>query len=369
MPCSHVPQLSYSDFSRRLTPKLWAQRVPYAGTLILTYRCNQRCAHCYCSLPSDDRDALARELTFKEISRIIDELAEAGCLWLLITGGEPLLREDFWDIYLYARRKGIFVELFSNGTLWDAGLIDRLAEVRPSGIEFSIYGATKETHERITGVEGSWERLEKGIRLALGRGLPLTLKSVLMSLNKHELPAMEAYAASLPLDSAFVYDTLITQRIDEKPGGADLRLSPEEIVALDAASPTRMREYADILRTFGKLPKNELLMCGAGLIGFCVDPYGRLQPCDSFIDFAYDLRKGSFAQGWNEAMPRFREEMEKTLSPDCLKCDIIPLCDNCPGYALLEHRCLGGVVDDLCRKAKLRHEALGGVHAEGEKAV
>ncbi|MGB3904717.1 MAG: radical SAM protein, partial [Anaerolineae bacterium] len=164
MECPHIPKTSYAEFSNRLHDKLGGKRVPIAGSLELTFRCNLRCVHCYLG---DTRAGIPgkQELTYAEIRDLLDQIVDEGCLWLLLTGGEPLVRPDFLDIYTYAKQKGLLVTLFTNGTLITPQIADYLQQWRPFVVEISLYGRTKETYEKVTGVPGSYERCMRGIQL------------------------------------------------------------------------------------------------------------------------------------------------------------------------------------------------------------
>src|SRR5439155_23363128 len=118
-----------------------------------------------------------RKLTRDDHFRILDELANTGCLWMLYTGGEIFARRDFLEIYGYAKRKGFLITLFTNGTLITARVADILAVARPFSIEITLYGRTRETYEQLTGIPGSFDKCMRGIDLLLERGLPLKLKT------------------------------------------------------------------------------------------------------------------------------------------------------------------------------------------------
>ena len=122
---------AYGQFLARTVDAASTKRVPVNGSYELTFRCNLNCVMCYNNLPGNDRQAQARELTLPEIKRIFDQLAEAGCLWLQLTGGEALMRPDFKDIYLYAKAKGFLIRLFTNGTMLTPELADFLAAQPP----------------------------------------------------------------------------------------------------------------------------------------------------------------------------------------------------------------------------------------------
>ena len=147
-----LPEVSITHFAERLNREILAKRIPLTGSIELTHRCNLRCVHCYCNLPAGERKAMSRELTTEEVLDIYDQIAEAGCLWLLITGGEPLLRKDFREALAGAKQRGFILTLFTNGTLITPETADFLTEWRPYSIEITLYGATRETYEKITGV-------------------------------------------------------------------------------------------------------------------------------------------------------------------------------------------------------------------------
>src|SRR5579859_2454311 len=168
-----MQQLSYADFAKSLDNRLDGKRAPMDVSIEITRRCPLTCLHCYNNLPMGDLGAKNHELTTAEHKQLLDELHAAGTLWILYTGGEIFARKDFLEIYTYAKQKGFLITLFTNGTLIDEKVADYLAQYRPLGIEITLYGATKETYERLTGITGSYERCMRGIRLLMERNLPL----------------------------------------------------------------------------------------------------------------------------------------------------------------------------------------------------
>jgi MoaA/NifB/PqqE/SkfB family radical SAM enzyme len=174
--------LSYGAFSESFQGRLAGRRLPLNGTIEITRRCPLTCLHCYNNLPMGDGEARRRELDFDEHCRLLDELADAGCLWLLYTGGEIFARRDFLDIYTYAKKKGFLITLFTNGTMVTERIADHLVAWRPFAIEITLYGLTRDTYERLTGIPGSFDS-HRGIALLLDRGLPLALKTVAVSIT------------------------------------------------------------------------------------------------------------------------------------------------------------------------------------------
>ncbi len=356
MDCPCIPRLSYGAFSERLHEKVAGQRVPISGSLELTFGCNLRCVHCYLDSCHDGLPG-RQELSYEEICSVIDQIVDEGCLWLLLTGGEPLLRPDFQAIYTYAKRKGLILTLFTNGTLVTPEMADFLAEWRPFAVEITLYGRTQATYERVTGVPGSHARCLRGIELLLERKIPLKLKTMLLTLNRHELDAMAAYAEGLGVE--FRFDPVVNAGLDGSPAPAAYRLPPEEAVAVEAADPVRRERWPEWYRTMlGADDDGRLYTCGAGRHSFHIDPFGQLGLCTTAREPVYDLRRGSFREGWSKFLPTVLEQ-EPGEGYECGGCPLRPLCPQCPGWAQLEHGNPNKRVEYLCRLAHLRAEAFG----------
>ncbi|HEX9637035.1 MAG TPA: radical SAM protein [Acidobacteriota bacterium] len=347
--------LSYAEFSRRVHSQVVAERVPINGSIEVTRRCPLECAHCYNNLPMSDRAARKRELTLDEHRRILDQIGAAGCLWLLYSGGEIFARKDFLDIYTHAKRQGFIITLFTNGTLITPKIADHLAVWRPFAIEITLYGHTRETYERLTGIPGSHARCRRGIELLLERGLPLKLKTVAVSINRHEIWDMQRFAAGLGVE--FKFDSLINPRIDCSQSPLAVRLQPEEVVELDLQDPTRVDEYralAERVRAGAAAPpSDEVYHCGGGVHSFAIDPEGKLSICVlSHVD-KYDLRQGSFADGWGSFLRKVRQK--KISRPTkCVACRLKAICGMCAANGELENGDPEAPVDFLCQTAHLR---------------
>jgi len=350
MDCPHIPIVPYYEFSNQIHQKLSDKRIPINGTIELTFRCNLTCVHCYC-IRHPDPEELSRE----EALRIIDEISEAGCLWLLITGGEPLLREDFLDIYTYAKRKGMIITLFTNGTLITPQIADCLKEWPPFAVEISLYGVSKETYERITGISGSFERCINGIHLLLERNLPIKLKTMITKLNKHEIWDMKKYAEGLVVD--FRFDPLLNPRLDGSKEPCSLRISPQEVLEFDLADEKRTKGWQEFCEKFPQPSVTDLLyVCSAGRSSFHIDPYGNLSICIISRSDSYNLKSGTFKEGWYGFFPKVLS-CKQTGRFECKECDLRDLCNRCPGWSELETGNPEMPVEYLCRVAHLRAKA------------
>lgn len=349
-------------FSKGLWAKTAGKRIPLSGVAELTRRCNMGCQHCYANLAASDPQALSNELSASEWCRILDEVSAAGCFYLLLTGGEVLVRDDFSTIYKHAKRQGLLVTVFTNGTLVTPAIAALFSEWPPFQVEISIYGATAATHDRLTGRPGSFERCLLGIRLLLEHRVPVTLKTMALSLNAHELVAMKRLAKD-ELGVGFRFDALVNPRLDCSQTPLAVRLSSEQAVALDLENPERLPEWRRFLARTLAPPQPQgqedlLFHCGAGVCSFAIDPLGGLAPCVLFQESNYDLRSGSFAEGWQGALAALRQRRASRLTP-CSACHIKPMCGMCPATAVLEAGSPEEPVTFLCEVAHLRAEILG----------
>src|SRR6202041_3292835 len=224
-------ETTYSAFSLGVHQRQTGKRTPMEVSIELTHRCPLECQHCYNNLPMADKSARNRELSLDEYKRLLDEIAEAGTFWILFTGGEIFARADFLDIYAYAKTKGFLITLFTNATMITPRIADFLAEWRPFTVEVTMYGATRETYEALTQIPGSYDRCMRGIRLLNERKLPLKLKTVPTTINRHEVFEMKRMAEQ-EFGVEFKFDPLVNPRIDCSHSPAALRLSPEKATGM-----------------------------------------------------------------------------------------------------------------------------------------
>jgi radical SAM protein with 4Fe4S-binding SPASM domain len=355
--CGGIPQLGYGEFSEWLHRRVGNQHIPIYGSLEVTMHCNLRCQHCYIPI-KQRRDQKDRELSQAEIEHILDEITDAGCLWLLLTGGEPFLRRDFLEIYTYAKRKGLILTIFTNGTLITKRISDYLAEWRPFNIEITLYGATQETYERVTGIKGSYTRCRRGIDLLLERNLPLGLKTVVMTLNHHELDEMKALANSLGVQ--FRFDPILNPALDGSARPTSLRLSPEELVAIEKSDPDRASRWPKTIQEnlMKKIQDTNLFYCSAGKNSFHVDASGHLSMCISARNPIYNLRNGSFKEIWENLLPQAisRQYSDQFV---CADCHLRLICAQCPALSELECQDAEARVEYLCQVTNLRYKAFG----------
>jgi len=308
------------------------QRIPVSGSIELTRRCNLSCIHCY--VGGDARGG-APEMDTGKVLSIIDDICEAGCLYLLITGGEPLLRKDFPEIYRHAKSCGLIVTVFTNGTLVDEGTLELFEDLPPYLVEISLYGASAATYERITGVAGSFERCLRGVRGLLARKVRVGLKTILMTENSAEFHAIRKIADDLGVK--FRFDAEIFPRLDGNTAPLGLRVPPQEAIEKEFCQDERRLQWKRYLeKTLGTPASDRLYLCGAGITGFHVDAGGILQPCLMAHGITYDLVKGSFRTGWRDVIGGIRE-LKAEGDAECNRCEKRHLCGYCPAFFALEN--------------------------------
>ena len=354
-----------------LWEKTREKRVPFSFELEVTARCNNDCRHCYINLPAGDRVAKDKELSLEEIKEIVDEAVSLGALWCLITGGEPLLREDFSSVYLYIKKKGLLVSVFTNATLMREEHVRLFQKYPPRELEVTVYGVTQETYERVTRRAGSYAAFMRGLALLLESGIKVRLKAMTLRSNLHEMPEIARFCRERTRDY-FRLDPFLHLRYDgDQKRNEEImseRLSPEEIAALERSDPERLealqKSCGRLIASDSSFPDcNHLFHCGAGNDSFSLSYNGLLRLCSSLWqpDCVYNLKRGNLKEAWQTFIPQVREmrSNKKEFLSKCLGCSIVNLCMWCPAHAQLETGAMDTPVDYFCRVAHARTEFFG----------
>ncbi|MGE5280361.1 MAG: radical SAM protein, partial [Deltaproteobacteria bacterium] len=295
------------------------------------------------------------EMTTRQIRRLLDAMADAGCLWVLLTGGEPLLRPDFEEIYLYAKKKGFIVSLFTNATLVTPRIADLLEEWPPFVVEISLYGAGEHVYEKVTGAPGAHGRCLEGIEMLRRRGVAVELKTLVTKDNRDELMAIQRFARERGLRHRF--DAYINPRLDGSLDPCRLRLTPEEVVALDLAHPARCAAWKQMYKDAWGIEagSDRLYACAADRWSFFVGAEGRMQICLMLRQPSFDVLDGSFLEAWRQLARTVQGLKPVNREHACYRCAMSALCCHCPAWAQLENNDPESAVDFVCRTAQLRY--------------
>lgn len=316
--------------------------VPLNVSFELTYKCNAKCVHCY--VVQDDRRE-KEELTTAEWIKVMDDLAVSSCLTLTYTGGEAMLRPDFWELARAAIDRNFALQIFTNGILVDENVISRFVELNILGIGVSLYATKAEIHERTTGIPGSFDKAVNAIRLAREAGLNVLIKHVVMRHNKNEFPLILDLADKL--GAIAEVDPIIVPANDGSLKPTACRLSDddlERVLGDKRINPKIIRGPAE------KSPG----ICSTGCISCGINPYGDVIPCLQLLLSAGNVRRQEFVQIWKTS-PTLRKirSMKPADASSCQKCELKQFCCRCPGLALLEDGDLYGPSRIACQQAKI----------------
>jgi radical SAM protein with 4Fe4S-binding SPASM domain len=333
-------------------------RIPLRGTLDLTYRCANDCRHCWLRLAPDaaERD---RELSFDEIRRIAGEARAMGCREWAISGGEPMLRTDFSEIFDEIVGRSSWYTLNTNGM----SITPRIAGLlRRKGTKLiALYGATAGVHDAVTRNPGSFEAMKRGIAYLREAGAGFTVQIVPMKSNIVEFKAMarlaESWSPSWRIGATWLYLSASGDPARNRDILAE-RLDPARIVEIDqagAGDPAPPGE-GPALACASAASGGLYATCLAGRRDFHVDPYGGLSFCSFVKDpsLRLDLRTMSFAEAWESRLPLLAAAAapSKAYGENCGSCDLRSDCKWCPVFAYLEHGDHSSRIDDLCAVAR-----------------
>lgn len=315
----------------------------------LTYRCNERCTHCYLDVFSPNAN-VPGELTTEECFRAIDQLADLGVLNLSLSGGEILVRKDIFEIAQYARSKGFLLRLFSNGLLIKPQVADRIAELHPYAVEISVYGADAATHDAITQVPRSFELTTRALTLLHERGVRTVMKTPLMRENVFQFGELRSLAEKL--GAQFRYDITITTKDNGGRSPLAHRLTYEQLVWL-FRQETRIEGWT--LRTISP----DQPTCGISMNALLIDPYGNIFPCVETRVMVGNIKQKPLREIWQQS-PVWAELGRLTIGelPVCRSCELAAMCVRCHGIAKLEDGDLRNPATVNCHESLARRQVL-----------
>ncbi|MCZ6878828.1 MAG: radical SAM protein [Acidobacteria bacterium] len=321
-----IERMGKSEFFLRMENRAFEKRFPLKATMELTYGCNLRCVHCF-----NPTHKARGELKTQEVYRIIDELTQEGCFLITFTGGEMFTRRDAFEVLTYAKEKGIAIILLTNATLITPERADRIQALQPWRVEISIYGATQEVYERVTGIQGSFGRFVEGVERLRERKVPLLIKMPAMTLNQHEVKQAKALVEGWEIK--FIYSSEITPRQDGSLEPLRYRITPQDVIQLDQAILGEGQEEGEVEKECQA--SQGLFRCGCGKSSMAVTPYGEMNLCTNFPVPQYNLRTGSVSSGW-EALVECVDSALPSEAYECPSCDVRDYCRQGPRDALLE---------------------------------
>ena len=330
-----------SNLLEEMTRKALKLNIPLSVQLDLTYRCNERCIHCYL----DHQDY--GEMTTAEVKRLLGEMADAGVFILTLSGGEIMLRKDFFEILEYARRLTFCVKLKTNAVLIHEQEAARIRELGVESIQISIYSHRAEVHDAVTLVPGSLKRSLDAASFLKSQGLRVVLANVLMVQNVQDYQGVRALATEMGLECTL--DPTITPMMDGDRSVLNLGIDPSSLPQIFRDEALAEDEEVCAIETGDDILQH--LPCSAGHTTCYVSPYGDVYPCVQFPLPTGNVRKQRFIDIWrnSDQMNGVRSIRLKDLTT-CTSCAHVGSCSRCPGLAYMEGNMRGPSSQD-CEKS------------------
>lgn len=345
-------EVNYDLFVNTLFMKAQAKGIPLSGSFELTARCNFDCRMCYIHRRSRDREALMGEKNADWWVTLAKQAKEHGTLLLLLTGGEPLLRRDFDEIYTACKSLGLLTSVNTNGVLLDEDKLRLLREYPPQRVNISLYGASPETYCRLCGDPDTYSTVTESIIRLHEAGIGVRINYSATPDNVGDAAAIQAFADryGLPVQATFHMFPPV------RSCGEAVRLSPEDAAKAQYEWHKRRLGESELkARAEGLKPGSvrefdpecgERLSCRAGSASFWVTWDGKMSPCGMMTEPSVPL--DDFGEAWREIMRCSREIF---LPPKCSGCDKRMLCDVCAAVTKAESGEFNGLPDYACRKA------------------
>lgn len=336
-------------------------RAPFTAGFELTAKCNLNCVHCYAKPGRNHKD-----ISTEEFKRIFDILVDRGLLDAYFTGGEIFTRSDFEELYLYAKKKGVLLSLLSNITLLTKHHIELFKEYPVEVISTTMYGYTEEAYERVTGVKGSYKKFMSALDLLEHSGIKYELKYVAMEQNYDDIYKMREFGNKLGVPMVIILD--VHPMCDGSMEPMNFRLSPQDAFAFDVQDEGRRAFWQNVAkdlltgeiktrpqRTVERFKQNFLYPCSIANQHVFVTSDYKLQGCVRASYRQFDLRKGSFDEGWEYLQHEFVEK-KSSENYKCNSCQNVRFCEHCVANFMLAYGDEEHVDPFFCEVAALRKE-------------
>ncbi len=342
-----------------LCEKATANHVPINAILELTPLCNMNCDMCFVRLDADEMKQKGRLRSAEEWIRLGKEMRDAGTLFVLFTGGEPLMHPEFKRIYIAFKRMGMILTVNTNGTKIDELWADFFAEYPPRRINLTLYGKDEETYQRLCHYPAGFQKALRAIRLLQERNVDVKVNGSITSENVEDID--ELFSIVDQMDTVWKFDTYMYPASRERNILFDekSRLTPEDAaVARVKLMEKRMgkKDFHTFARQFLQRSKAEPgectaggVRCRAGKSSFTVNWQGMIRPCVMLSIPEEPVFDVGFQIAWTRILQQFEN---LRTSPECNACTVRKVCQTCAACAVLETGRFEGVPEYMCRYTK-----------------
>ena len=333
-----------------------AKSVPINGSFELLPLCNLNCKMCYVRLSREEMEKQGRLRTADEWLTLAEQMQKAGTLFLLLTGGEPLIYPDFKKLYLGLKKLGFIISVNTNGTLLNEEWADFFKENKPRRINITLYGSDEDAYKNLCNYPGGFEKTMNALKLLKERNVPAKISFSATRANADMLG--DIYRIGKELDMLVETDTYMIPAIKERdlPIAEQSRLEPEQAAAARVAVMRHdmgdgvLGEYIDAVLKESENANTypDCISCLAGNCGFTINWKGEMKPCVTFDEPAVSVFEVGFDEAWRQISQRTKEFH---LNPKCVNCNLRVVCPTCVASAFLETGSYDGVPEYLCRYA------------------
>lgn len=344
-----------NTMEKMLLSRAASAQQPINGSLELLPLCNMNCDMCYIRLSRSEMEKRGRMHTADEWIRLGQEMQKAGVLFLLLTGGEPLMFPDFRRLYTELEQMGMILTINTNGTLLNEEWAEFFGRHRPRRVNITLYGADDSAYESLCHYPGGFEKTLRGIRLLKAQGIDVKINGSVTKSNRNDMQRIYDIGRSLGVPVHM--DTYMLPGIHERdlPIDRQSRLAPEEAAAAELEAvreemdPELFPRYieqklAQIEREPRAYPDG--ITCMAGNCSFAVNWQGMMRPCVTLEEPSIPVFEMGFEAAWKKVS---RKVKTFRVSEKCTECNLRPLCKTCVASAWLETGAYDGLPEYLCR--------------------
>jgi radical SAM protein with 4Fe4S-binding SPASM domain len=350
------PMETATTVERQLLERARHTHTPINGSLELLPICNMNCDMCYVRLSREEVQSLGGLHTADEWITVGQQMKEAGVLFLLLTGGEPLLFPDFKRLYMELRSMGFIITINTNGTLVDEEWADFFGRNKPRRVNITLYGANGEEYSRLCHYPAGFEKTVRGIRLLRQAGVDVKISCSVTKVNQYSLK--QIFALGDELDAPVHIDPYMVPAVRErkKPFSEQARISPQDAARVSMEA-LKLQFPEDMLRQYVEqaaeraedpdFPRGDgHISCLAGNCSFTVNWQGLMRPCVVLSEPSASVFEKGFAQAWTEIGSAAKKLV---ISPKCTACRFKPICKTCAAAAVSETGDYEGIPEYLCQ--------------------